>query len=498
MQILLNSSGLYLPEAQKRLIEIVEQTNLERKAAVIAKTDPEHAAGNHHAFRTRELLEGLDFEVDFLDIAHVPAERLEDYPIIYLNGGDPFVILAELKKSGADRVLRELHHKGHLLIGHSAGAALLGTTIEHARILGAGTESMPEQDLSGLGLVKAIVLPHSNRYEDRESTLKLLEFASERPESLLKIEDDCFYVYEKPTPEQRLNPGFILQKLADAGLGKYQTEIGKLLFPSLRMELQAITNADIVAGASRVGGGADLPEGASWPEWDDCPYTFIAQINLAELSEYQDLGLPKEGLLSFFYDSAAMYEDYAFHGDPTTCRVIYTPVSACSQLSTRAVPDALLEADPEVVLSPAAITFIPDLCVPASESAYLERLGIGWDGDRIEHERYWNTFFENLNEPHAYHLSLHRLLGHPDQLQGDMQNQCAKMLKWSTFDTSLSEEEEKQFAREALEWRLLLQIDCDEAANIDWVGTGRIYFWIREKDLQQQAFDHVICIVQNT
>lgn len=498
MQILLNSSGLYLPEAQKRLIEIVEQANLERKAAIMAKTDPEHAAGNHHAFRTRELLEGLGFEVDFFDLAHVPAERLKDYPIIYLNGGDPFAILAELKKSGADRILRQLHHQGHLLIGHSAGAAVLGTTIEHARILGAGTEAMPEQDLSGLGLVKAIVLPHSNRYEERESAIKLLELASERPESLLKIEDDGFYVYEHPTPEQRLNPEFLLQKLADAGLGKYQTDIGKLLFPSLRIELQAIKDADIVAGASRVGGGADLPQGASWPEWDDCPYTFIAQINLAELSEHQDLGLPQEGLLSFFYASAAMYENYAFHGDPTTCKVIYTPAPACSQLSTRAIPDALLEADPEVVLSPAAITFMPDLCVPAPESAYLESLGIVWDGNRFEHERYWNMFCVNLDKPKLYDFSLHRLMGHPDQLQGDMQNHCAKMFKWSTFDTSLSEEEEKRFAYEALEWRLLLQIDCDEAASIDWVGTGRIYFWIREQDLQQQVFDHVMCIVQNT
>jgi len=498
MQILLNSSGLYLPEAQKRLIEIVEQANLERKAAIMAKTAPEHAAGNPHAFRTRELLEGLGFEVDFLDLAHVPAEQLKDYPIIYLNGGDPFAILAELKKSGADRILRQLHHQGHLLIGHSAGAAVLGTTIEHARILGAGTENTPEQDLSGLGLVKAIVLPHSNRYEERELAIKLLEFASERPESLLKIEDDGFYVYEQPTPEQRLNPEFILQKLADAGLEEYRTEIGKLLFPSLRMELKALKKADIVTGRSRVGGGADLPEGISWPEWDECPYTFIAQINLAELPQGHTLPLPANGLLSFFYASAAMYDDYAFDGDPTTCKVIYTPSSSFDELRCLDIPESLMQADPKVVLSPASIAFVPDLCVPQSESAYLEELGLGWDFDHVEYERYWNTFCRSLSQPQMYHSPLHRLMGHPDQIQGDMQNHCARMLKWSTFDTGLSDDEKARFAREALEWRLLLQIDSDEATNIDWVGTGRIYFWIRETDLRQSNFDHVICIMQST
>ncbi|CAM3980097.1 DUF1963 domain-containing protein [Saccharibacillus endophyticus] len=498
MQILLNSSGLYLPEAQKRLIEIVEQANLERKAAIMAKTAPEHAAGNHHAFRTRELLEGLGFEVDFFDLAHVPAEQLKDYPIIYLNGGDPFAILAELKESGADRILRQLHHQGHLLIGHSAGAAVLGTTIEHARILSAGTEPVPEQDLSGLGLVKAIVLPHSNRYEEREPAIKLLEFASERPESLLKIEDDGFYVYEQPTPEQRLNPEFVLQKLADAGLVEYRTQIGKLLFPSLKMELKALKKADIVTGKSRVGGGADLPEGISWPEWDECPYTFIAQINLAELPQGHTLPLPANGLLSFFYASAAMYDDDAFHGDPTTCKVIYTPSSAFDELRRLDIPESLMQADPKVVLSPTSITFVPDLCVPESDSAYLKQLGLGWDGNTVDHERYWSTFLTNLSEPRLCHVPIHRLLGHPDQIQGDMQEQCAKMLQWRSFDSSISEEDQAKFDREASEWRLLLQIDSDDAPDSDWGDTGRIYFWIREADLRQSNFDHVICIMQST
>ncbi|GGO02223.1 hypothetical protein GCM10010969_25350 [Saccharibacillus kuerlensis] len=498
MPIILHSSGLYSLEAQKRFMQIVEESGLERKAVIITTADPEHAAGNGHTVQTRDMFEGLNFVVDFLDLATEPAGQLAHYSIIYLNGGNPFILLAELKNSGADRILQDLHQKGHLIIGHSAGAAVLGTTIEHFLLLNTESNSSNLTDFSGLELVQAIVLPNSNRYEERESVIELLEFSIERPEPLLKIEDNHFYVYERPTPEQRLDPEFILRKLEDAGLAKYRPDIAKLLFPSLKMKLHAVSDTEIVIGSSRVGGGADLPGDADWPEWDECPYTFIAQINLSELPEGHGLLLPEDGLLSFFYASAAMYEDYAFHGDPTTCRVIYTPPSSFKWLSTLSIPESLLQADPQVVLSPAKIIFNPDLCVPESESAYLEALGLGWGGDHIEYERYWNIFKGNLDDPQTYHVPLHRLLGHPDQIQGDMQIQCAKMFRWSSFDTSISAEEEERFARDALEWRLLLQIDCDEAANIEWVGAGRIYFWIREEDLVQQVFDRVICIVQNT
>jgi len=40
----------------------------------------------------------------------------------------------------------------------------------------------------------------------------------------------------------------------------------------------------------------------------------------------------------------------------------------------------------------------------------------------------------------------------------------------------------------AAEWRLLLQLDTDEDAQMCWGDSGRLYFWIREADARACGF----------
>ncbi len=63
---------------------------------------------------------------------------------------------------------------------------------------------------------------------------------------------------------------------------------------------------EIPTGSSRFWGNPDLPENIAFPtykdaEGDDYPYTFICQINLAELHAYDaENPLPDHGLLQFY------------------------------------------------------------------------------------------------------------------------------------------------------------------------------------------------------
>ena len=60
-------------------------------------------------------------------------------------------------------------------------------------------------------------------------------------------------------------------------------------------------------------------------------------------------------------------------------------------------------------------------------------------------------------------------------------------------------EQEKVKALEAgaADWRLLLQIDTDEAGpGWMWGDVGRIYFWIRHQDLAARRFADVWLILQ--
>ena len=48
----------------------------------------------------------------------------------------------------------------------------------------------------------------------------------------------------------------------------------------------------------------------------------------------------------------------------------------------------------------------------------------------------------------------------------------------------------------APEWRLLLQLDSDEAVDVMWGDVGTLYFWIRESDARAARFDRTWLILQ--
>ena len=54
---------------------------------------------------------------------------------------------------------------------------------------------------------------------------------------------------------------------------------------------------------SKIGGHPVVPELFIWPEFKNEPLAFVAQIDLSEVQNvWPESPLPKEGLLSFFYD----------------------------------------------------------------------------------------------------------------------------------------------------------------------------------------------------
>ena len=48
----------------------------------------------------------------------------------------------------------------------------------------------------------------------------------------------------------------------------------------------------------------------------------------------------------------------------------------------------------------------------------------------------------------------------------------------------------------AKDWRLLLQIDSDDALGVMWGDAGILYFWIREDDARSGRFDQAWAVLQ--
>lgn len=87
---------------------------------------------------------------------------LDRVDAIYVAGGMADHLMAVLRRTGADMVLVERIRAGLPYMGASAGAMIMGTSIEPAIALDGPTEGTSLEEMGGLGLVDAVLLPHAD------------------------------------------------------------------------------------------------------------------------------------------------------------------------------------------------------------------------------------------------------------------------------------------------------------------------------------------------
>jgi uncharacterized protein YwqG len=295
-------------------------------------------------------------------------------------------------------------------------------------------------------------------------------------------------------------------------------EIEKLFRYSIRISTRSIDENELPIGASKIGGLPDLPDSIGWPEWKGLPLGFIAQINLSDVAalDKDDL-LPKQGILYFFYDAKqstwgfdpedrGSFACFYFDGDAT--------------LLGRATRPARL-SDLEGIYSSCALEFSQEMTLPERGSIYIDRLGLTSDPNRwrIEmtpdgvctveqvpiserpeqtnkEEEYYDDLTEMLDDWHGE--TVHRILGYPDPIQGDMQLECQLASNGIYCGNPADYESPQALELESgqEDWQLLLQIDTDENADMMWGDVGRIYYWIRRQDLERRDFDNIWMILQ--
>jgi hypothetical protein len=234
------------------------------------------------------------------------------------------------------------------------------------------------------------------------------------------------------------------------------------------------------SGTSRLGGRPDLPADVEWPTYHEHPLSFVAQIALEEVAPFDTAhALPESGLLSFFYDIREMFEEPEH--DPAKVKALYTPTGTA--LQPHDVPDGA-EA-----FKSCPLTFFAETTIPFARTRAARSLDLSND----EFRRYSDLFgdwWTSQRKP-VSDGEVHRLLGHPDAIQGDMTRRLVYGLREKDLSETIPELEE-----EAGHWRLLLQIDSDRAAGMMWGDLGRLFFWIRDDALAATRFDQVYAQMQ--
>lgn len=277
----------------------------------------------------------------------------------------------------------------------------------------------------------------------------------------------------------------IEQAFLKAGLKARLPDIDKLTRNSIRLLTAPMDESKAELGALKLGGHPDLPEEISWPTFKGLPQSFIAQIRLADVQQFDSAKLlPPRGTLWFFYDATQQ----TFGEQPTD--------RAGWRIFFNADPQPRLHRQPTPVGLPAASLFSACSITPKSELTLalqpeLELPNLDWSDDE---QQAYEDVLEALHPPAERALPHHRLLGYPDTIQDDMREQCQLV---SNGVTSEDDPRAAKLLAGVSDWQLLLQIDSDAAAKMRWADNGMLYYWLKQADLQARRFDSGWLVLQS-
>jgi dipeptidase E len=105
--------------------------------------------------------------VEFFDFDSRTSRDLAAFDLVYLAGGNPYYLLQRVRETGADVILEEMIAAGRPVIGSSAGALLLGHSLNVIPVFDTSLPDLGCRNPTALGAVPFTVLPHTNRWKAR-------------------------------------------------------------------------------------------------------------------------------------------------------------------------------------------------------------------------------------------------------------------------------------------------------------------------------------------
>jgi len=344
---------------------------------------------------------------------------------------------------------------------------------------------------------------HFDRYEcegwirthyDRDRHDFIVENAAEFVEQRMRPQ-----ISNWPPPLASLDAG-LEQEFAQSG---GRPDIAARIIEPFRFEALADRWADIVElarpavrlvpggvdrlGGTRLGGTPDAPRTFAWPYFfDDAPLAFIAQVDLRDVQAvYPNDLVPQAGLLSFFYDAKQEAWGFDRKDGGRWAVFLFEPPFAPVGMPA-AVPE-------EGQYKPVQLQARGELTLPAHDSLEIERLGLtAQQGDA------YRALSIELDELTGN--DVHRFLGWPEEIQHDpaVEVQLPANGIYAGDATGYESDEGKRLMEQRDVWQLLLQVDSEEDAGMQWGDVGRLYFMIRRSDLANRDWSEVWFSLQCT
>lgn len=161
-----------------------------KTAALVVTADNEYKEKNYHVKRCVDELTSLNLCVDVLDIDKVPAEKLLAYDVVEFIGGNPYYLLNSIREHKAEDILKKIADD-KILIGWSAAAFVFGPTLELINRYSPELNFLGLNDLKGLALTEAEVLPHYSKYLSRFDKFEEVcsDYEKEKKVQVIRLND---------------------------------------------------------------------------------------------------------------------------------------------------------------------------------------------------------------------------------------------------------------------------------------------------------------------
>ena len=257
----------------------------------------------------------------------------------------------------------------------------------------------------------------------------------------------------------------------------------------------------------------------SWPDWEGSPLSFIAQVRLSDLDRVQTVEgteatnqseqlalfelepqfiiprqaapvafglLPERGILYFFACDHVEHERPEWVKEHRAWRVLYHSDEEGAGLVRATAP--LSEFLEPATQQAWGVSFWRELTLPPIDAYDVTQLGLS----EAEREEY-RSLIHDLEDAHGFpSKGTTRLLGHPEQIQNNMQIKCQLLSQGRYYKArngfigaGMADLQDELDARD---WQFLLQIENG------WGGC--LYYWMPSDALRLQDFSQAWVVLQ--
>ena len=255
-------------------------------------------------------------------------------------------------------------------------------------------------------------------------------------------------------------------------------------------------NSEII-DKSKIGGKPYLPKDFVWPYYQGLPLSFLAQINLEEVSSLdKDKLLPDKGMLYFFYELETQEWGYKPQSKG------YAKVFYFEDTSNFSLIDFPKDMGDDYKIPEFKVNFKSNISLPSYEDFF----NLVEDKEELEYitedEFYdiYHSAYDELSKKYLVPIEKYtKLLAYPDVIQNSMEEECeavSRGINMGGIGYLYLKKYHNEIKKASKDWILLFQMDTVESDDYELMfgDCGHIYFWIRKQDLaNKNLYNRIGC-----